>query len=897
MIYCSRYSKIYIYGFKGVTVLIWHSSDAASVINELGSNKENGLGSNEVLSRIARYGKNELHDFEVPSYFKILLSRLKDYYTVILFALTLINCILAFATGDTNPADAIMIMAAVLINCFAGAFITYRNMQKVDRLRNSHTTYTKVIRDGTEQLIPSSNIVPGDIMLLASGDYIAADGRIIDSYVFICDEFSVTGETVPIEKNSEDLFESITPIESRRNMVYAGSYVGSGKAAVVVTETGDASAIGRAESIKKTTDTSTTPLLARLTRLDTVLKTVTLVAALLVALIGIFANLKNHEIGFASTVLSYLILGLSLTLSAVPEGLPSIFKNAVSFSALRLKNRNLTFKSLPAAEAIGGTSVICTDKTGVLTDDNNNLVKIASGKRVVNLLDERLSESDIMLLHLALICSNLKEDEHIECHSNALELAIERACIKATGMSKADIDGIYPRLSEIPFDSARMLMTTVTVINTKPYAVIKGAPEIVLSRCSDQDSDSIMKTVDSFADEGLKVLAVALKPLDSIPATPTTEELENGLLFVGLLGFDNPTEPMCIKEIAECKRKKIRVVMITGDYKKTAVAVGRELGLIEEDSEALDHTELSALSDEELCYTVKRCSVFARASTEDKLRIVRALQSSGEQVLLTCDTVSDVSSLKAADFGCALGMTSAESVKSAADFIVDDDKFTTLTLALKESNRVFDSVLRSIKYAVFGTAVEIAVLLFGIIIFGVSPITASALIWFNLIINLLPSLAFSFEAANETLSLRRHESRELLTPRSAIGIAVPALVITALSLISYALSAKLGPTAATAAAFAVFTVCKTVHAFTLSHTYTVFQKGTAKNLVMPAACLISLLLILLTVFTPVGTLFSLSSPDFSAFGFTVVSAAITLAVGELIKFISHKIKKQHKQSI
>ncbi|MBO7217513.1 MAG: cation-transporting P-type ATPase, partial [Clostridia bacterium] len=250
---------------------------------------------------------------------------------------------------------------------------------------------------------------------------------------------------------------------------------------------------------------------------------------------------------FETTVLRYLLLGFSIILGVLPEGLPTIFTAAVSFSALRLKSRNLTFINLPSAEAIGSTSVICTDKTGVLTDDNDNLVKIYSGTAVTDLSKNRPNEAGVMLLNLALICSNLNENEHIERHSNSIELAIERASINATGVSKADIDGIYPRIAELPFDSKRMLMTAVTVINGKPYAVVKGAPEVVFSRCADQATEALYEAFDSFADEGLHVLAVALKPLSEIPANPTSEELENGLVFVGLLGFDNPAEPQCAK--------------------------------------------------------------------------------------------------------------------------------------------------------------------------------------------------------------------------------------------------------------------------------------------------------------------------------------------------------------
>ncbi len=871
--------------------MIWHSSDARMVISELGSDKEKGLDSAEVLKRLEIYGKNEIHDFEKPNFIKLLFKQLSGYLNIIFLCVAAIYLIITIVTKEVSWTEPLLIILILLINCITGALINYRNVVDVDRLRNSHITYSTVIRDGIEQVIPSSNLVPGDIMLLNAGDFVRADGRIIDAYVFMCDEFSVTGETVPIEKMPDVLCEDITPLESRINMVYSGSCVQSGKATVIVTETAEDTAIGRAESIVKQTRIKTTPLHTRLQGIGRLSAIVSLIAAAVVFLVGIIANISDYDIGFETTVISHLLLGLSLAVSAIPEGLPTILTTAVSFSANRLRNRNITFINLPSAESIGGTSVICTDKTGTLTDENMNLVKVSDGKNVVNLTSGKFNESTVTLLHLALICSNLNENEHIERHSNALEFAIERASAKATGMSKADIDGIYPRLAELPFDSHRRLMTCVTVINTKPYAVIKGAPEVVLERSVDVDADGVTATIDSLADEGLKVLAVALKPLDEIPANPNSEELENGLIFVGLLAFDNPPDPLCVREIAECKAKGIRVVMLTGDYTKTAVSVAKTLGIISNTDGVISHDELEKISDEELSQKVVDYSVFTRITSEDKLRIVRALRSCSEQVLLTCDSVNDVPALVEADYGCALGITGSDSVKASADFIVNDNKFSTLILALKESNRIFDSVLRSVKYLISCNAAEIITVLFGLIIFGVSPLTAAALLWINFITDLFPALAFSGEVSSSTLSLRRHESRQLIGVRSTAGMAVPAVIISVLTLIAYSIGLSDSPEMAATLSFAVLSICEIIHAFTLSHTYTVFQKGTVRNLVMPIACLISLFIVLLVIMTPVGSLLSFTQLESSGWLMILMSALVTLATGETVKFVSKKLNK------
>ena len=871
--------------------MIWHSSDAQMVITELESDREKGLSSTEVLRRLELYGKNEIHDFEKPDFWKLILKQLSGYLNIILLCVAAIYLIIALITDGANWTEPLLIIMILLVNCITGAAISYRNISKVDLLRNSHTTYATVIRDGIEQIIPSANLVPGDIMLLSAGDFVRADGRIIDAYVFLCDEFSVTGETVAIEKMPDQFCDDITPLAQRINMVYSGSCVQSGKATVIVTETGEDTAIGRAESIVKQTRIKDTPLRERLLNIGRISAIVSFIAAAVIFCVGVLANIHNYDIGFESTVLSHLLLGLSLAVSAIPEGLPTVLTIAVSLSVQRLQGRNLTFMNLPSAESIGNTTVICTDKTGTLTDENMNLVKVSDGKNIVELTDRNVNESTVTLLHLALICSNLNEDEHIERHSNSVESAIERASARITGMSKADIDGIYPRLAELPFDSERRLMTTVTVINTKPYAVIKGAPEVILERSTDIDTAAVTETVNSFSDEGLKVLAVALKPLDEIPANPNSDELENNLIFVGLLAFDNPTDPLCVREIAQCKAKGIRVIMLTGDYTKTAVAIAKELGIISNDYEAISHEELEKMSDEELRLKVNDYSVYTRINSEDKLRIVRALRACSERVLLTCDSVNDVPALVEADYGCALGNTASDSVKASADFIVNDNRFSTLILALKESNRIFDSVLRSVKYLISCNAAEIIIILFGLIIFGASPLTAAALLWINFITDSLPALAFSGEVSSTTLSLRRHESRQLISIRSTLGMAVPAVVISVLTLIAYGIGLKDSAEMASTLAFSVLSICEIVHAFALSHTYTIFQKRTAMNIVMPIACLVSLAIVLLVILTPVGALLSFVEIENSGWLMILISALVTLATGEAIKYFSKRLNK------
>ncbi len=871
--------------------MIWHSSSAEEVIRELNSDKEQGLSSAEVFKRSEIYGKNELLDFEEPRFLRLLLDQFKNYLNIVLLIVAVIYFAVSLFTENSDWTEALLIILILCVNGLVGAVVKYRNISRLSSLRTSVVSYATVIRDGTEQIIPAASLVPGDIMLLNVGDYVKADGRIIDSYVLKCDELSVTGETVPVEKMPSAILENITPLADRTNMVYSGSYVLNGKATIIVTETAADTAVGRAESIVKQTRVQKTPFAVKLEKLSKTASIVSLCAGVLVFFIGVIAHIKDYNVGFETTVLGHLLLGLALAVSAMPEGLSTVLDIAVSFSAQRLKARNLTMINLPTAESVGDASVICADKTGIFTSSSMSLVKVSDGRKTSTLATDKLDESAVTLLRLGLICSNLDQNEHLERHANSLEAAIERACAEATGMGKADIDSIYPRLAELPFDSVRRMMTTVTIINSKPYAIVKGAPEVVISKCNDADTEKLSALTEAFADEGLKVMAIALKALDSIPANPNSDLLENNLIFVGLLGFDNPCDPLCAEEIAQCKAKGISVVMMTGDHIKTAVSAALELGIINDESQAISHDELEKLSDEELSQQISNYFVFARITPEDKLRLVKAFRNSNQKVLITCDSVNDVPALIEADYGCALGLTGSDSVKASADFIVDDNRFSTLTLVLKESNRIFDSVLRSIKYLLSCNAAEILTVILGLIIFGDSPLAAVSLLWINFITDSLPALAFSSEVSTETLSLRKHENKSLFGKYSLLGMAIPSALIALLTLIAYGIGLTVSSSMAATLAFAVLGICQTVQAFTLSHTYTVFVKSTLKNLVMPIACGISLLIILILIATPVGSLLSFTIPNWIGWLVILLSAAITLAAGEGIKFARKRINK------
>lgn len=872
--------------------MIWHNSSASQVLKELNTDKDCGLDSFTAAERLKTYKKNELHDLTKKSFFTLFGRELKNYLSILLLVAAAVYFLIATVSKAGGRPGALTIIVLVLLNALYGAFRAYFTNKTLDRLRISVNSMTTVIRDGKETSIPSNQLVPGDIMVLKAGDYIRADGRLIDAYVLKCDEYPLTGETVPVDKIPNELFEDITPITGRFNMVYSGTSVVSGHAVAVVTETGASTELGRAESLVRQTKRASTPLKSKLTKLGSISAIICLAAAFIVFLTGIIVHFSLSEVSFAATVLNQLLVALSLAVGALPEGFPVILTVALALGAQRMRKSGVTVTNLPVAESLKDITVICTDKTGVLTTNLMSVVRVFDGKSIVNLKTDTVDESCISVLRLALICSNLKEDEHYERHANSTESAIEQACIRYTGMSKVDIDGIYPRLAELPFDSDRRLMTTVSMINGRPYAIVKGAPEIVAQRCVHTHGDQLTKTADLMAEDMLKVIGVAIKPLDDIPANPNSDELENGLTFVGFVGIEDPLDSNTIHAFRECENNDVRVIMITGDHINTACATAKRIGILKEGCKAISHEDLEKLDDAELIENIDSYAVFARVSPQDKLRIVRALQHRYNNVILTGDSANDTPALMAADIGCALGLTGSDMVKDAADLILHNNRFSSITNAVKESRRIFHSVKKTVRYLLSCHLGAILAVLFGLFIFKESPLTAAALLFVNFLIDYLPLLAFSAEPSKEALTMRKdRDEHTLLSLSDFIKVLIQAGVIAILTLTGFASGLAVSKETAATLAFAVLAVVKLVHALGISLTHTVFSKVTIKSKTMPIACGIELLLLLIFLLTPAGSLLSLVRLDGSRWTFLLISAVVMFLVDEIAKWVDMIIQK------
>ena len=858
--------------------MIWHNTSTDEVLRELNTDIARGLSSEQAAERVHLYGKNKFYNKQRKSWYKYILNEFLTFFNIALIITAIIFGVLSLVTQTGNFAGPLVIIAVIIIVSVVRGYSKYDADLELDKLRNNVKTYITVIRDGSEVSISSELIVPGDIMVLKSGDYIRADGRLIDSYALTLDEYRITGETAPNEKNHLELYDDITPITHRKNMVYSGSVVQGGRGLAVVTETGRTTEIGKVEDISLQIEVEQTPLKAKIVKTELITFKTILICALILFAVGMIVDFSSTKVSFAVTVSGHLLSALAVFSATYTCGISSFLSLATTAAVRRLKKKDITVGHPETIEKLKEISVICTDKTGSLTSEELIVVKLCTASGIVTPEKEPCDDQAIALLRLALICSNFSHGEHMQRHSNNMERAIEAACISYAGMNKADIDGLYPKIGEIPFTSERMLMTTVTVINGNPVAIIKGAPEVIASRCTDA-GEGVLSAAQNFAKEGLKVLAVAIKPLAEIPANLSSDLLETELNFVGILGFEDAVDPEAAALCKECINSDIKIVMITGDHIDTATAVALKLGIINDASAAISGEGLAELSDHEFNEKVVDYRIFARISPEDKLRIVNAFRAAGEKVLVTGDSVNDTQTILGADIGCALGKTASDIAKDSADLVVNDNKFSSVIAAFKESVRIFIDIKKALGYVLTAILTFLTVTIFGLVIFGKSPLSAACIMVCGLLSLTVPLFAIFFDGS-ETSSAFKVKDIKIFNKEFIYSFVVPTIFISVMALVSFGVT-----NGARSAVFATLLIAHIIHAFCLTYTDPIGLKNTVTSIIAPALCCASILPVVLTVITPVGALFMLDRITASGWIIALIAAVGTVLIDEGIKLI------------
>lgn len=833
-----------------------YSKDCESVLQELNSDASLGLSSAQADERRAKYGENKLQEGKKKSNVQRFFEQFKDVMIIILLVAAAISFVIACIEGDPNEFfEPILILLIVVLNAVMGVMQESKAEKALDELKNMSAPHARVLRDGQEKKIDASELVPGDVILLEAGDFVPADARLVQSSALKSEESALTGESVPSEKDADVCCEEKAAIGDRTNMVFSGCSITYGTAKAVVTGTGMNTEMGKIAGLLSGEGNTQTPLQKRLADLGKWLGVVALAACAIVFVVGLIYQIP---------VLEIFMTAISLAVSAIPEGLPAIVTIVLSIGVQRMVKKNAIIRRLPAVETLGSASVICSDKTGTLTQNRMTLVEAyTDGMDGTEKIGKDNSESVRKLLSYGTLCSDgsVTFEGDKETHiGDPTETAIVLAAYN-NGMTKAELNRNYPRLAAIPFDSDRKLMTTVHPIDGKNVVIVKGAFDVMASRCVAGDLDKARKLCNEMSEKALRVLAIGYKEIDSVPDEPTSAELENGLTFFGLVGMIDPPRPEAKAAVETCRIAGIKPVMITGDHIVTASAIAKELGILLPSDQAITGAELDTMTDAELDQKVENISVYARVSPENKIRIVKAWQRKGQVVSMTGDGVNDAPALKAADIGCAMGITGTDVAKGAADMTLTDDNFATIVDAVKEGRGIYANIRKVVGFLLGTNIGEIVLVFLAMILWGQSPLLSMQLLWINLVTDSLPAIALGMEPVEADIMQRKPKPKDedLFAHGLGIRVILQGFMFGILALIAFFVGRQFTGTLAggQTLAFMTLALSQTIQAYNMRSERSLFSSNPFSNKKLNGATLISLALIALVLFTPLQIPFGL----------------------------------------
>ncbi|MBO5036291.1 MAG: calcium-translocating P-type ATPase, PMCA-type [Clostridia bacterium] len=837
--------------------MIPHSNSKQDVLKGFDSNAEKGLSKDQISLLKEQYGPNKLSEKKKKTMMQRFFDQFKDVMILILIAAAVVSFgVICYEKNWGELFEPALILLIVVLNAIMGVVQESKAEKALDALKNMSAPHARVIRDGEEKIIDAAELVPGDIIKLEAGDFVPADARLLHSVSLKSEESALTGESVPSEKDAELIIDEKAPIGDRTNMVFSGCSITYGTALAIVTATGMNTEMGKIANLLDNESDTQTPLQQKLAQLGKYLGIVALVACAIVFVVGLLSGIPIMEI---------FMTAVSLAVSAIPEGLPAIVTIVLSIGIQRMAKRNALIRRLPAVETLGSASIICSDKTGTLTQNRMTLVKAyLDGNSDTENISDSNSEAIRKLLSYGTLCCDGSvvfengEEKHI---GDPTETAIVFAAYK-NGMTKDDLNGKYPRLAEIPFDSDRKLMTTVNKIDGKNIVIVKGAFDIMAARCVKGNLEAAKVMTENMSKEALRVLAVAFKEIDNIPENPTSEELENGLTFMGLVGMIDPPRPEAKKAVEVCRKAGIKPVMITGDHVVTASAIAKELGILEDGDRAITGAELDAMTEEELDAQVTDISVYARVSPENKIRIVKAWQKKGQVVSMTGDGVNDAPALKAADIGCAMGITGTDVAKGASDMTLTDDNFATIVEAVREGRGIYANIKKVVGFLLGTNIGEIFTVFVSMLLFRQSPLLSVQLLWINLVTDSLPAIALGMEAVEPDIMERKPKPKDegIFANGLGIRIVLQGMMFAALTLIGFYIGKtvtgdiKGGQTLA----FMVLALSQVVHSFNMRSDKSIFKIGPFGNKTLNLAALASIVLMAVVMFVPViGNAFGL----------------------------------------
>ncbi len=863
-----------------------------------------GLTSQQAAVRLEKYGPNKLAEGKKPTLLQRFLKQLQDPMLIILMVAAAVSALTGMLSGHSEWAEVIIIIAVVLLNAILGVVQESKAEAAIEALQTMTAATCKVIRDGKHMVLHSDELVPGDIVILEAGDAVPADGRIIESASLKIEEAALTGESVPVNKIIEALYmnpgQEDVPLGDRKNMCYMGSTVVYGRGKAVITATGMDTEMGKIAGALAAAQEEETPLQKKLDQLG---KTLSWIVLGICVFIFAFTLLMEGDFHL-NVILETFMVAVSLAVAAIPEGLATVVTVVLSIGVTKMSKRNAVIRRLTAVETLGCTQVICSDKTGTLTQNKMTVVESFG--------DEKLVATAMAL------CSDAELNEEEQAEGEPTECALVNFACKL-GMKKQDLEAATPRVDEAPFDSGRKMMSTVHALGNGFVQYTKGGPDVVLARCTgylengqvvpmtDEIRARIMEENKRMADKALRVLACAKRDWAQKPADNTPEFLEQDLIFVGLTGMIDPVRPEVKDAIRECAAAGIRPVMITGDHKDPAVAIAKELGIIDDATQAITGAELDNISDEELPEAVKRYSVYARVQPEHKTRIVNAWKFNGYITAMTGDGVNDAPSIKSADIGVGMGITGTDVTKNVADMVLADDNFATIVSAVGEGRRIYDNIRKAIQFLLASNMSEVLGV-FGATLMGFVLLNPVHLLFINLVTDCFPALALGMgEPEPDTMNRPPRDSKDgIFSGGLGFDVIYQGLLVTVITIAAYLIGASMefgsnwfatlrqvgesgdGMTMA----FLTMSMCEIFHSFNLrSQRKSVFSLK-KQNKILWAAMLGSLLLTTLVIEVPfIANAFGFTTINLKEYVIAMGLAILVIPVVELVKVIQRAIHK------
>ena len=890
--------------------------------------EKEGLSGEQVQKNRETYGKNELQQKKKKSLFVKFLEQFKDFMIIVLIIAAIISGVVGYIEGE-GITDSIIILIVVVLNAIIGVVQESKAEKSLEALQKLSAHVSKVIRNGKMEVVPAKELVPGDLVVLDTGDYVPADLRIIEAVNLKSQEASLTGESVTVEKHTNSIDKEDVSLGDRDNMLFSSSLITYGRGKGIVVETGMNTEVGKIAGIINDTIETETPLQKKLNKLGKTLGIAALVICAIIFAIGLL---------YGKDPIEMFMTAVSLAVAVIPEGLAAVSTIVLAIGVQRMVKRNAIVKKLPAVETLGSTTVICSDKTGTLTQNKMTVEKIFYNNKIIVTEDakENIDKDLEKLIYISMLCNDTKISANNELNGDPTETALVDMGFKLGFEASIQTDNV--RVKEIPFDSERKLMTTVNKINGKYIVLTKGGVDELLQRCNsylingeiknnlDEYKKEIVKSNEEMAKDALRVLAMSYKEIDHEPTDEEMENIEKDLIYVGMVGMIDPPRLEVKAAVEKCKTAGIKTVMITGDHKITAVAIAKSLGILENEDEAITGSELEKISDEELTRNIRKYSVYARVSPEHKVRIVKAWQANGEIVAMTGDGVNDAPALKTADIGCAMGIVGTDVSKEAADVILTDDNFATIVSSVEEGRRIYDNILKAIQFLLSSNVGEVITLFVAILVtpllanlFNIDmnlivPLLPIHILWINLVTDSLPALALAVDPAQRDIMKRKpNKNKSVFTKGMVWRIAYQGILIGLITLIAFVIGlatpdenlpviegltneqikVEIGQTMA----FCVLAFSQLVHVFNVRDNKTsIFKTGIFSNKQLILAVLASAALMFVILLVPaLRHVFSIPVLPVGNVLEIVILSLMPLIIVELFKLIKINTSKSEER--